>query len=167
MLDTNTLDYIYFNKIHLVPKLKDFSKKHINLYITHIQQDEINNIKDSSKKDCITKIISSIKIKRVLAVSTIIDIDKQSKHRLIEPMPDIYKLGDESDLYILKMLRKQPFSNNMGKTADLLIIYAAIKKKMDYLITDNTYDFEPILKEMSKFIPNYLQVKKNYYLNYF
>lgn len=167
MLDTNTLDYIYFNKIHLVPKLKDFSKKHINLYITHIQQDEINNIKDSSKKDCITKIISSIKIKRVLAVSTIIDIDKQSKHTLIEPMLDIYKLGDESDLHILKKLRKQPFSNNMGKTADLLIIYAAIKKKMDYLITDNTYDFEPILKEMSKFIPNYLQVKKNYYLNYF
>jgi hypothetical protein len=165
MLDTNTLDYIYFNKIQLVPKLKDFSKKHINLYITHIQQDEINNIKDISKKDCITKIISSIKIKRVLAVSTIIDIDKQSK-QLIGPM-DIYKLVDESDLHILKKLRKQPFPNNMGKKADLLILYAAIKKKMDYLITDNTYDFEPILKEMSKFIPNYLQIKKNYYLNYF
>jgi hypothetical protein len=166
MLDTNTLDYIYFNKIQLVPKLKDFSNKHINLYITHIQQDEINNIKDISKKDCITKIISIIKIKRVLAVSTIIDIDKQSKHRLIRPM-DIYKLVDESDLHILKKLRKQPFSNYMGKKADLIILYAAIKKKMDYLITDNTYDFEPILKEMSKFMPNYLQVKKNYYLNYF
>ena len=37
---------------------------------------------------------------------------------------------------------------------------------MHYLITDNTSDFEPMLKEMSKFISNYLQVQKNYYLDY-
>jgi rRNA-processing protein FCF1 len=27
MLDTNTLDYIYDNKMHLVPKLRNLSKK--------------------------------------------------------------------------------------------------------------------------------------------
>jgi len=45
MIDTNTLHHIYTDKIHLIPKLKNFSKKHIHLYITHIQQDEINKMK--------------------------------------------------------------------------------------------------------------------------
>ena len=54
----------------------------------------------------------------------------------------------------------------MGNAADLSILYTAIKKKMHYLITDNTSDFEPMLKGISKFIPNYIQVQKNYYLNY-
>jgi hypothetical protein len=55
----------------------------------------------------------------------------------------------------------------MGNTADLSILYSAVKKKMDYLITDDTSDFEPMLKEMSKFIPNYLQLRKNSDLNSF
>ena len=54
MLDTNTLDYIYTNKTRVVPKLKNFYKKHINLYITYVQQDEINKIRDISKKSCIS-----------------------------------------------------------------------------------------------------------------
>ena len=48
----------------------------------------------------------------------------------------------------------------MDNTADFSILYTAIKKKMQYLITDNTSDFEPMLKEISKSIPNYLQVQK-------
>ena len=54
----------------------------------------------------------------------------------------------------------------MGNAADLSILYTAIKKKMHYLITDNTSDFGPMLKEISKSIPNYLKVQKNYYLDY-
>jgi hypothetical protein len=37
---------------------------------------------------------------------------------------------------------------------------------MDYLITNDTH-FEPMLKELSKFIPNYLELRKNCYLEYF
>jgi len=66
MLDTNTLDYIYSNKTRLIPKLKNCYKKQVILYITHIQQDEINKIRDISKKSCINKIISTTGIKRVL-----------------------------------------------------------------------------------------------------
>ena len=50
MLDTNTLDYIYTNKTRLLPKLKNFYEKQINLYITYIQQDEINKMTDDLKK---------------------------------------------------------------------------------------------------------------------
>jgi len=37
---------------------------------------------------------------------------------------------------------------------------------MDYLITDDNH-FGPMLKEISKFMPNHLQLRKNCDLNYF
>ncbi|MDF2738358.1 MAG: hypothetical protein K0S93_2218, partial [Nitrososphaeraceae archaeon] len=80
---------------------------------------------------------------------------------------DMYELVDDIDVDILEKLQKPTLSNPMSNTADLLILYTAVKKKMDYLITDNTSDFEPMLQKMSKFIPNYLKVKKNCNLNYF
>jgi rRNA-processing protein FCF1 len=168
MLDTNTLDYIYTHQKLLVSNLKSFSKKHIHLYITHVQQDEINKIKDISKKSCINKIISIIGIKRVLTASTVIDIDELSKSGFIGSSVGMSELEDDTDLHVLKKLQKHtPSSNPMGNTADLSILYSAVKKKMDYLITDDTSDFEPMLKEMSKFIPNYLQLRKNSDLNSF
>ncbi|HEX7141625.1 MAG TPA: hypothetical protein VF222_04025 [Nitrososphaeraceae archaeon] len=166
MLDTNTLDYIYTHQILLVSKLKSFSKKHIHLYITHVQQDEINKMKDISKKSCINKIISIIGIKRVLTASTVIGID-ENKRGFTGSSIDMYELVDDIDLHVLEKLQKHTPSNPMGNTADLSILYTAVKKKMDYLITDDTSDFEPMLKEMSKFIPNYLQLRKNSDLNYF
>ena len=167
MLDTNTLDYIYTNKTRVVPKLKNFYKKQINLYITYIQQDEINKIRDISKKNCINKIISITGIKRVLTASTIIGINKSRKYGFIDSKIDMYELVDDTDVDILEKIQKPTLSNPMSNAADLLILYTAVKKKMDYLITDNTSDFEPMLQKMSKFIPNYLKVKKNCNLNYF
>src|SRR5918993_1277127 len=152
MLDTNTLDYIYTNKTRVVPKLKNFYKKQINLYITYIQQDEINKIRDISKKNCISKIIG---------------INKSRKYGFIDSKIDMYELVDDTDVDILEKIQKPTLSNPMSNAADLLILYTAVKKKMDYLITDNTSDFEPMLQKMSKFIPNYLKVKKNCNLNYF
>ena len=81
MLDTNTLDYIYTNRVQLVPKLRNLAQKHIHLYITHIQQDEINKIHDGYKKNSLNKIISIIGIRRVLTLYEIIGIDEHSKHR--------------------------------------------------------------------------------------
>ena len=79
ILDTNTLNFIYDNKIRLVSKLKNFSKKQIHLYITNVQQDEINKMMDDYKKRCIYKIISIIGIRRVLALSSIKGIDEPFK----------------------------------------------------------------------------------------
>lgn len=167
MLDTNTLDYIYANNTRLVPKLKNFSKKHIHLYITHVQQDEINKISNISKRSCINKIISIIGIKRVLTASTTIgNGTSTSKHGFMDSQIDMYKLVDDNDLDILEKL-KSTTSNPMSNTADLSILYTAVKKKMDYLITDNTSDFESILQKINKFIPTYLQLKKNRDLDYF
>ena len=167
MLDTNTLNYIYTHQKLLVSKLKSFSKKHIHLFITHVQQDEINKMKDYPKKSCINKIISIIGIKRVLTANTVIGIDDPCERGFTGSSIDMYELLDDIDLHVLEKLQKHTPSNPMGNTADLSILYTAVKKKMDYLITDDTSDFEPMLKAMSKFIPNYLQLRKNSDLNYF
>jgi rRNA-processing protein FCF1 len=166
MLDTNTLDYIYDNKITLVSKLRNFAKKHIHLYITHIQQDEINKMTDNYKKSCINKIISNIGIRRILTSSAIIGIDEPSKHGFIGSSIGMYEFVDDIDLPILEKLQKHTLSNPMDDTADLSILYTAVKKKMDYLITDDNH-FESMLKEMSKDIPNNLELKKNHDLDYF
>jgi hypothetical protein len=161
MLDTNTLDYIYTNKIRLISKLKKFSTKNIHLYITQIQQDEINKISDVYKKNFINKIISIIGIKRIPTSCTVIGTDKPSKHGFISSMIETCELIDDADLNILEKLQKPTLSNPMSNTADLSILYTAVKKKMDYLITDNTSDFQPMLKEMARFIPNSLKLKKS------
>jgi rRNA-processing protein FCF1 len=160
MLDTNTLDYIYTKKIRLVPKLSNFPKKHIHLYITQVQQDEINKMTDDYRKSCINKIISIIGIRRVLTSGTIIGIDESSKHGFIGSNIGMCELVNDADLQILENLQKYTRSNPMSNTADLLILYTSIKKKMDYLITDDNH-FGPMLKEISKFIPNHLQLRKN------
>jgi hypothetical protein len=137
------------------------------LYITHIQQDEINKISNDYKKSCINKIISIIGIIRVLTSCAIMSIGEQSKRGFIGPNIGMYELVDDDvDLLILEKHHKYTDSNPMGNAADLSILYTAIKKKMHYLITDNTSDFEPMLKEINKSIPNSLRVQKNYYLNY-
>ena len=167
MLDTNTLDYIYDNKINLVSKLRNLAKKHIHLYITHIQQDEINKMTDNYKKSCINKIISNIGIRRILTSSAIIGINEPSKHGFIGSNIGIgmYEFVDDIDLPILEKLHKYTISNPMGNASDLSIIYTAIKKKMNYLITDDNH-FGPLLQKISKFMSNDLQVQKNYYLEY-
>ena len=165
MLDTNTLDYIYDEKIKLVPKLRNLAKKHIHLYITNIQQDEINKMTDNNKKNCINKIISNIGIRRILTSSALTGINEPSKHGFISSNISISEFVHDVDLPILEKLHKYTVSNPIGNAADLSILYTAIKKKMHYLITDNTSDFGPMLKEMSKSIPNYLQVQKNDYLD--
>jgi len=162
MLDTNTLDYIYAKKAHLVPKLRNLSKEHIHLYITHIQQDEINKMTED-KKNCINKIISMIGIKRILTSCGI--IGEQSKHGFIGSNIGMYELVDDDvDIPILEKLRTYTDSNPMGNAADLSILYTAIKKKMHYLIT-NDKEFGQLWQKISKFIPNDLQVQKNDYLD--
>ena len=168
MLDTNTLDYIYTNNTQLVPKLRNLSKKNIHLYITHVQQEEINKIRNISKRSCINKIISIIGIKRIFTARTTLGSDKSTnKHGFMDSQIDMYELVDDSNLDILKKFQKSIISNPISNTADLSILYTAVKKKMDYLITDNTSDFESMLQKISIFIPNYLQLRRNRDLDYF
>ena len=128
----------------------------------------LNKMANDYRKSCINKIISIIGIKRIFTASTIIGTSKSTnKHRFMGSPIDMYELIDDIDLDILKKFQKSSTSNPMSNTADLSILYTAIKKKMDYLITDNTSDFESILQKMSIFIPNYLQLKRNSDLDYF
>ena len=120
---------IYDNKIQLVPKLRNLAKKYIHLYITHIQQDEINKMNDVYKKSCINKIISFIGIRRILTSSTIIGIDEPSKHGFVGSNIGMYEFVDDVIVPILEKLQKYTVSNSMGNAADLSILYNAIKKK--------------------------------------
>ena len=112
------------------------------------------------RKSCINKIISRIGIRRVLTSCAIIGIDEPSKHGFISSNIGMYEIVDNVDVPILEKLQKYTVSNPMGNTADLVILYTAIKKKMHYLITNDNH-FGPMLKEISKFIPNHLQLRKN------
>jgi hypothetical protein len=129
MLDTNTLDYIYDNKINLVSKLRNLAKKHIHLYITYIQQDEINKITDNYKKSCINKIISNIGIRRILTSSAIIGIDEPSKHGFIGSNIGMYEFVDDIDLPILEKLYKYTVSNPMGNAADYQFYILQLRKR--------------------------------------
>ena len=57
MLDTNALDFIFDNYSSLVPKLETLVNSNIlRLYITHIQLDEIEKIKNIAKRESIKKL---------------------------------------------------------------------------------------------------------------
>ena len=94
------------------------------------------------------------------------DIYELNKYTFYDSNIGLYELADDSDdSHILRNLQRNTRVNPLGNTADLSILYTAVKKKMDYLITDNISDFEPMLKELSKFMPNDLEVQKNNYLD--
>jgi ABC-type antimicrobial peptide transport system permease subunit len=64
---------------------------------------------------------------------------------------------DDSDADILKKLQRNT-TNPMGNTADLSLLFTAVNENMDYLVTDDK-DFENLLENMSKDIPNKLVIK--------
>ena len=68
------------------------------------------------------------------------------------------KIVDNSDADILKKLQRNT-TNPMGNTADLSILFTAVKENMDYLVTHNIKDFKNLLKNMSKDRPNKLVIK--------
>jgi rRNA-processing protein FCF1 len=167
MLDTNTIDYIFNNKSWLGPKLKKLSKNHINWYITNVQQDEISKITDISKKRLINEILSQIGVRTVLSSTIILNIDTQKKFECFNRKIGMYEIRcDTFDRCIFK-IRSKHNSNADENVADFSILYTAVKKKMDYLITDNTSDFKLLLQKMNLLIPNCLQLNKNSDLDYY
>lgn len=164
MLDTNTLDYIFNNRSRLAPKLIDLSKKIANFYITRVQLEEIDKITEISKKNCINKILVQMGTRTILTSKLAIKDDNVSQFEFIES--EIF-FDDIRRNHIDKNLLKKLYEFNPihdANFADLLILYTAVKNKMDYLITDNFSDFRPLLQKMLVILPTCLQLKKNYEL---
>ena len=161
MLDTNAIDFIFDNYSSLVPKLETLVNSNIlRLYITHIQLDEIEKIKNIAKRESIKKIIGRIKIQTINTSNAVVGTDSPSKHGFIGSKVGMAKIVDNSDADILKKLQRNT-TNPMGNTADLSILFTAVKENMDYLVTHNIKDFKNLLKNMSKDRPNKLVIKPN------
>lgn len=165
MLDTNSLDYIFNNRVRLAPKLIELSKKIANFYITRVQLEEIDKITEISKKKCINKILVQMGTRTILPSKLAINDENFTQFEFIES--DIFFddiRGNHIDKNLLKKISESNPTQN-GNFADLLILYTAVKNKMDYLITDNFSDFKPLLQKMFVILPTSLRLKKNYELD--
>lgn len=157
MLDTNTLDYIYNKQVELGSKFTKPPGNTLNFYITHVQRYEINKITDVSKKNVINKILNQMEIKTILPSEItkylqfeLINIDDcKNEMRRIPFDPIVFK----------KIFRYNSYQK--GNFADFLILHTAMKNKMDFLITDNIADFQPLLKKFYVMLANGLILKKN------
>jgi rRNA-processing protein FCF1 len=160
MLDANTFDFIYDNDSSLVPKLEILvNSNKLSLYMTHIQRDEIEKIGNIGKRHRIKEIIKLIKIQTIVTSNAFVGTDFPSKHGYNGSRIGMSKVVNDNDASMLEKLQKKT-TNPMGNTADLSILYTAIKENMDYLIT-NDLGYKNLLIEMSKSKPNKLAVKPN------
>ena len=160
MLDANAFDFIFDNDSHLVPKLEaSVNSNKLSLYMTHIQLDEIEKIKNTDKRKRIKEIIKLIKIQNIPTSSAVVGIDSPSKHGFIGSKINMAKIMDDNDADILKKFQRN-ITNPMGDSADLSILYTAIKENMNYLVT-NDIRLEKLLKKISEEIPNTLEIKPN------
>ena len=161
MLDANTFDFMYDKQSHLVPKLKALvSSNKLSFYITHIQCDEIDKMESSPKRDGIKNIIKLINVQIIPTSNAVIGIDPPSKHGFIGSRIDMAKIVSDNDANVLEKLQKTT-SNPMGNNADLSILFTAVKENLDYLVTNDIKHFKKLLKEISKYIPNTLEIKPN------
>jgi hypothetical protein len=71
------------------------------------------------------------------------------------------KVVSDDDAQLLEALTKINSKHPLKNTADLLIIYTAIKESMDFLVTANTNDFEKPLELFMKEKVTKLQIKNN------
>ena len=159
MLDTNTLDYIYNNQVELRSKLTKSTAKILNFYITYVQRFEINKIIDIHKKNSINKILNQMKIRTILPSEIVEYLYLKSGFSNCGASRNEMK-----QIAFDPIILKNIFGYNSyekGNFADLLILHTAIKNKMDFLITDNTSDFKPLLKKFFVILPSSLQLKKN------
>lgn len=148
MLDSNTFDYIYEND--LTNKLRDLTRREkIRLFITHVQKNEISKIKDLKKREYALNAIKTIPIDKVLTSAAIVG-PEDSKHGFIGSQIGEARIVSETGAFELHDLTKHNMVNPLKNSADLLILLTAIDENLDYLITQNTNDFEFELETMKK-----------------
>lgn len=158
MLDTNAFDYIY--EKNLEPKLKEaVSKESLRLFITHVQLDEINKMRDERKKEYSLKAIESIPVFNLLTTIGYVGSSEESKHGYIGGRIGMMRIAGDDTAAKLESLKKQNMKNPMKNTADLTILQTAIDNDLDYIITQNDADFNRELESLKKIVNKNVKLK--------
>lgn len=133
MIDTNTFDFLYENK--LLEKLSNLIKKTIfSLVICRVQMDEIEKISEPEKK----KIIQSILIEKIPTSIGWVGVEDRYNRGYLAPRSDWVKAVNNEDAVIVNKYRRGRTSTHpVGNEGDLAIVYTAIKEGMDYLVSDD------------------------------
>jgi hypothetical protein len=133
MLDTNALDHICDHM--LGPRIrKAIDNKHIHLSITHVQRDEINRGPPANRV-YIYKLINHGYIKIVPTNGAIVGTDQLSKKGFIGSKVGMARFTSDEEAHLLQNKMKVGSKNPMKNSADILILYTAIKQRMDFLVT--------------------------------
>jgi hypothetical protein len=107
-------------------------------------------------RECICKLISDVYIKIIPTNGAIAGTDQPSRKGFIASRFDMAYFTSEKEASLLKKMKiniKSPMKNS----ADILILYTAIKQRIDYLITDDK-DIKKILDSFKQDIITGLQV---------
>jgi hypothetical protein len=149
MLDTNAFDYIYDIKlIDKVQKAVDNGK--IKLFATDAQYQEIEKIRESTRKQGLKNMAEKLQVAFLATSAAVVGLDKPGKKGLNGSKVGMAKVVSDNDAQLLEALTKVNSKHPLKNTADLLIIYTAIKENMDFLVTANTDDFEKPLELFKK-----------------
>jgi hypothetical protein len=139
MFDTSIFNHIY--RYYLTSNIESFfrNNKHIQVYITSTQVDEINAITDALKRDRILGLICAISTKRVAASLGVAGLDS-SPHRFGYKGPRVgeFRVAEvnESKPKEIEKLQGSKKRNPLGEfTADVTILDTALTENMDYLVT--------------------------------
>lgn len=133
MLDTNTFDFLYENK--LLEKLSNLIKKTtFSIVICRVQMDEIEKISEPEKK----KIIQSISVEKIPTWIGWVGVEDRYNRGYLAPRVDWFKaVNDEDAVIVNKYRRGRTPTHPVGNEGDLAIVYTAIKEGMDYLVSDD------------------------------
>lgn len=160
MLDTNTFDHIYDNRLtNKVQNAVDNGK--LQLFATDVQKQEIEGIPNNSRKQGIKQAMGEIQIQFIEASAAIVALDQQPRKGFRGSRVGEARVVSEEDSQLLETLTKVNIKHPLKNRADLLIFYTAIKENMDYLVTGNTNDFKKPLELFKIERGTKLQVKNN------
>jgi len=147
MLDTNAFDEIYDNRLGDELKLAVDAGR-IRFFMTHIQQDEIAKMRDSNKRTYSQNAITSIPVEIIASSAGVFGTNKRTKHGFEGSRVGGFRFSGDTEL--LDSLKSTNSKNPMGKDADLLIAYTAVKENMNYLVTENVGNFAQVVHQMNR-----------------
>lgn len=160
MLDTNVFDYIYDKN------LKDKARNAVDngkleLFASDVQQQEIENISDDTKKQGIKQMVEELRIEFIPTSAAVVALDKPGKKGYNGSRVDWARVAGDADIKLLEKLERINMKHPLKNKADLLTIHTAIKEDMDFLITGNIDHLKKPLELFKAESGTELQLKNN------
>jgi len=156
MLDTNSYDFIYENK--LTEKFNQLIEKgEIENFGTHVQVDEIKKISDQKRKNHLKK----ISCKLIPSEVGFIGVDYESQRGFNGAKIGGYKIVGNEDNEIITAVKTSPTQTHpLGNSADITIVFTSMKNSLDFLISDND-DIHKIFNKMNKKMNSNVKILTN------